>query len=259
MKHCCAVANQKGGVGKTTTVQNLSVGLARQHRQRVLMVDLDAQGNLTDAVGVDEGKINCTAYDVMEGKVPLAQATIQLEENLYILPAGIELSEADIAFAGRMGRENLLKKALQSADYDLIFIDCPPSLGLLTVNALAAADSILIPVQGEYHALSGLKLMQNTLHQVQEHLNPTLRIFGVLLTLYDKRLKLHRDVEEELREAWKDRVFATRIRDNIALAEAPSADKDIYTYRQKSFGAEDYSQLSIEFLARLARIHPPLA
>lgn len=247
--YICAVANQKGGVGKTTTVQNLGVALAAH--KKVLLVDLDAQGNLTDACGLSPHEETCTIFQVMDATVSPDKAIKPLSENLSILPANIDLSVAEITFAGRMGRENLLKKALQQVQgFDLALIDCPPSLGLLTVNALTAADSLLIPVQTEYHALAGLHLMQQTVAAVKENLNSRLEILGLVLTFFDSRKKLNRDVAEALATEWGNKVFAARIRDNVSLAEAPSAGQDIYAYRKGSFGAEDYRQLADEFIDR---------
>lgn len=249
---CCAVANQKGGVGKTTTAQNLGVALVREHQQKVLLIDLDSQANLTDACGVDGMALTVSALSVLDGKASLAEAVVHLEKGLDILPASVDLAAADISFAARIGRENLLKKALADSkkEYDHILIDCPPSLGLLTVNALAAADTLLIPVQVEYHALAGLALMQQTLSDVQANLNPEISILGLVLTLYDRRKKLAKDVEEALLKDWKSVVFETRIRDNVALAEAPSNGRDILAYRPKSFGSEDYAGLAGEYLNR---------
>lgn len=246
----CAIANQKGGVGKTTTAQNLAAALVRNHKKKVLLVDLDSQANLTDACGIDTKSLQRSTFTVLEGKIPLSEATVTLEERLDILPATVDLAIADIAFAARIGRENLLKKALAGAQYDHIIIDCPPTLGLLTVNALSAANALLIPVQVEYYALAGLNLIQETLNDVRINLNPNISILGLVLTLYDSRKKLNKDVEKALVEDWKEQVFTTRIRDNVALAEAPSDGKDILSYRPRSFGAEDYAALAKEYLVR---------
>lgn len=248
--YICAIANQKGGVGKTTTAQNLGVALARNHGRRVLLIDLDAQGNLTDACGLDPQELPITTYHVLDGSVPLAQAVRTLEEGVDLLPANVSLSVADLTFAGRMGRENLLKKALQGAAYEYVLIDCPPSLGLLAVNAFSAADGLLVPVQLEYHALAGLALIRQTVGQVVENLNPNLKILGLVLTFHDARKKLNRDVAAALTEEWGEQVFSTRIRDNVSLAEAPSNGQDIHAYRAASYGAADYAALAEEFLAR---------
>lgn len=249
----CAIANQKGGVGKTTTTQNLGVVLARKFKKRVLLIDLDAQGNLTDACGLEPQKQKMTAYQVLEGSVELNEALVTLEEGLSILPANISLAVAELAFAGKMGRENLLKKALTETKFDCVLIDCPPSLGLLTVNALSAAHGLLIPVQVEYHALAGLSLIRQTVSMVQDNLNPALSITGLVLTFYDNRKKLNRDVANALVKEWQTYLFGTKIRDNVSLAEAPSNGQDIHCYKNASHGALDYTALASEFIARTAK------
>ena len=250
--YICAVANQKGGVGKTTTAQNLGTILARNHKKRVLMVDLDAQGNLTDACGIDPAGLDQTVYQVLSGDAALEDTLHHLETKLDLLPANINLSVAELAFAGRMGRENLFRKALtgMSSRYDYVLVDCPPSLGLLTVNALSAATGLLVPVQVEYHALAGLALIRQTVDMVRENLNASLDITGLVLTFFDSRKRLNRDVADVLEKEWGDTVFRTRIRDNVSLAEAPSDGKDIQTYRKNSMGAVDYAALAREFLKR---------
>ena len=228
--YICAIANQKGGVGKTTTAHNLGVQLARNAKKRVLLLDLDAQGNLSDACGLDPQT---------------------LEAGLDILPVNIRLAEAELAFAGRMGRENLLKKALLSVsgEYDYVLIDCPPSLGLLTVNALNAANGLLIPVQVEYYALAGLALIRQTAELVRD-LNPDLAILGLVLTFFDARKTLNKDVAAALADEWGDTLFSTRIRDNVSLAEAPSNGQDVFSYKRSCYGAKDYAAFAAEFLER---------
>lgn len=249
--YICAISNQKGGVGKTTTVQNLGVALANS-KKKVLLVDLDAQGNLTDACGLTPHEQTTTIFQVMDGKADASKALLPVGDCLDLIPANIDLSGAELAFAGRMGRENLLVKALQQvAGYDYVLIDCPPSLGLLSVNALTAADGLLIPVQVEYHALAGLSLMQETMRAVQEHLNPRLSLLGLVLTFFDGRKRLNRDVVTALSEQWGDKVFTARIRDNVRLAEAPSSGKDIHSYSSGSYGAEDYRNLAQEFMGKV--------
>ena len=190
----------------------------------------------------------------MAGDKATSEAVCVLSDSLHLLPASRDLAVAELAFATRMGRENLLKKSLQGFDYDYVLLDCPPSLGLLTVNALTAAHSLLIPVQAEYYALAGLELIQQTMQSVREALNPSLSLLGILLTFYDGRKSLNRDVAEGLRESWGEMLFSTCIRDNVALAEAPSNGKSIFEYRAKSFGAQDYGALASEFLARTRKI-----
>ena len=206
--YICAIANQKGGVGKTTTVHNLGVQLARNAKKRVLLLDLDAQGNLSDACGLDPQTLEYTVFDVLAGSASIAEAKSTLEAGLDILPANIRLAEAELAFAGRMGRENLLKKALLSVsgEYDYVLIDCPPSLGLLTVNALNAANGLLIPVQVEYYALAGLALIRQTAELVRD-LNPDLAILGLVLTFFDARKTLNKDVAAALADEWGDTLF----------------------------------------------------
>ena len=224
--YICAIANQKGGVGKTTTTHNLGVQLARNAKKRVLLLDLDAQGNLSDACGLEPQTLERTVFDVLAGSAPIAKAKSTLEEGLDILPANIRLAEAELAFAGRMGRENLLKKALTSVagEYDYVLIDCPPSLGLLTVNALTA--------------------------ELVRDLNPDLAILGLVLTFFDARKTLNKDVAAALADEWGDALFSTRIRDNVSLAEAPSNGQDVFSYKRGSYGAKDYAAFAAEFLER---------
>ena len=251
--YICAIANQKGGVGKTTTTQNLGVMLARNHGKRVLLLDLDAQGNLTDSFGLNPKEQKLTSFNVLNGDTHLSAALVEIEAGLKLLPANIDLAVADMAFAAKMGRENLLRKALQGVqyDFDIVLLDCPPSLGLLTVNALSAADGLLVPVQAEYHALSSLQLIRETVSMVQENLNPKLGLVGLALTFYDHRKKLNRDVAEALAEESGDKVFTVKIRDNVSLAEAPSNGQDIYTYKAASYGTMDYAALAKEFLTKI--------
>lgn len=247
--HVCSIANQKGGVGKTTTTQNLGMALGK--KKKVLLIDLDAQGNLTDACGLSSPEYS--AYEVLSGDRALADSVFHLSNHIDLLPATRNLAVAELAFASRMGRENLMKKALQNSSYDFVLIDCPPSLGLLTVNALTASDSLLIPVQAEYYALAGLDLILETMNSVVENLNPKLHLLGILLTFFDKRKSLNRDVLIGLQERWGKLLFSTLIRDNVSLAEAPSDGHNIFEYRPKSYGAQDYSALAKEFLARVKK------
>ena len=250
--YICAVANQKGGVGKTTTAHNL--GMVLGQKKKVLLIDLDAQGNLTDACGFTQPDLHGSAYEVLGGGKSLVEVTLPLAKGIDLLPATRDLAVAELAFASKLGRENLLKKALKSADYDFVIIDCPPSLGLLTVNALTAANGVLIPVQAEYYALAGLDLIQETMQGVVENLNPGLHPLGILLTFFDGRKSLNRDVANGLRERWGNLVFKTPIRDNVALAEAPSNGQSIFDYRSQSYGAQDYAALAREFMLRVKKL-----
>ena len=250
-----AIINQKGGVGKTTTTQNLAYCLATQHQKTVLVIDLDAQGNLTDSFGYPPHTLEKTIYDVLDERISINDAIINTS-GPDLLPANLRLASADLSFSNKMGRENLLKQALDELNksYDYLFIDCPPSLGLMTINALTAAHGAIIPVQVEYYAFAGLELVQETMGRIRKHLNQTLSIDGILLTLYDKRKSLARDVEKAIVERWQDRVFTTRIRNNVSLSEAPSFGKSIVEYKNKAAGSEDYLALAQEFLQRFEPI-----
>ncbi|MDR0921438.1 MAG: AAA family ATPase [Lactobacillales bacterium] len=252
MAHIISVANQKGGVGKTTTTVNLGACLANLG-QRVLLVDIDAQGNATSGVGVRKPEVEQDIYDVLVNEVPIREVVKPTtRENLSIVPATIQLAGAEIELTSMMARESRLKSALEEVkgDYDYILIDCPPSLGHLTINAFTASDSILIPVQSEYYALEGLSQLLNTIRLVQKHFNPELKIEGVLLTMYDARTNLGAEVVEEVRKYFSEKVYDTIIPRNVALAEAPSHGLSIIDYEPRSKGAEVYNQLAKEVLER---------
>lgn len=253
MTRIIAIANQKGGVAKTTTAVNLSACLGELGK-RILLVDLDPQGNATSGFGIDKQKIDHCIYDVMIEDLPLRDIIQDTAfTNVRIAPARIELAGAEIELVNQPARESKLAQSMQNIknDYDLIFIDCPPSLGLLTLNALTAATDILIPVQCEYYALEGLTLLMNTLERVRKHLNPDLNIFGALLTMFDARTNLSIQVVDEVKKYFKSKVFRTLIPRNVRLGEAPSHGKPIVYYDGRSRGAEVYRDLAEEVLERV--------
>ncbi|MGA4466801.1 sporulation initiation inhibitor protein Soj [Bacillus bombysepticus] len=246
-----AIANQKGGVGKTTTSVNLGAGLA-QVGKKVLLVDIDAQGNATTGVGIEKSELDQCIYNVLVEDADV-QEVIQktATENLDVLPATIQLAGAEIELVPTISREVRLQRALQPVrdEYDYIIIDCPPSLGLLTINALTAADSVIIPVQCEYYALEGLSQLLNTVRLVQKHLNKNLAIQGVLLTMLDARTNLGIQVIDEVKKYFRDKVYRSIIPRNVRLSEAPSHGKPIMQYDAKSRGAEVYIDLAEEVIA----------
>lgn len=252
MAQIISVANQKGGVGKTTTTVNLGACLASLGKQ-VLLVDMDAQGNATSGVGIRKPDVTQDIYDVLVNELPIAEATIATEhENLSIVPATLQLAGAEIELTSMMARESRLKSSLAEVNdqYDYILIDCPPSLGHLTINSFTASDLILIPVQCEYYALEGLSQLLNTVRLVQKHFNPELEIEGVLLTMYDARTNLGNEVVEEVRKYFREKVYDTVIPRNIRLSEAPSHGKPIIDYDPRSRGAEVYQALAKEVVDR---------
>ncbi|HAR0146666.1 TPA: ParA family protein [Enterococcus faecium] len=252
MAQIISVANQKGGVGKTTTTVNLGACLASLGK-KVLLVDMDAQGNATSGVGIRKPDVTRDIYDVLVNELPIDEATLITEhENLSIVPATLQLAGAEIELTSMMARESRLKGSLAevSSQYDCILIDCPPSLGHLTINSFTASDSILIPVQCEYYALEGLSQLLNTVRLVQKHFNPELEIEGVLLTMYDARTNLGNEVVEEVRKYFREKVYETIIPRNIRLSEAPSHGKPIIDYDPRSRGAEVYQALAKEVVSR---------
>ena len=246
-----SIANQKGGVGKTTTSVNLGACLAYIGK-RVLIVDIDPQGNATSGVGIEKAEVEQCIYDVLvddvEAKDVIKPTSV---ENLYAIPATIQLAGAEIELVPTISREVRLKRALEEVkdQFDYIIIDCPPSLGLLTLNALTASDAVLIPVQCEYYALEGLSQLLNTVRLVQKHLNQELKIEGVLLTMLDARTNLGIQVIEEVKKYFQDKVYKTIIPRNVRLSEAPSHGEPIITYDARSRGAEVYLDLAKEVVS----------
>lgn len=248
-----ALVNQKGGCAKTTSAINIAAGLSQN--RKVLLTDLDPQGNLTEGFGIDPDSLGNSIYDVIVGGARIADVRLNLKPGLDILPANIDLSGAEAELLQLPGKDYRLKKALSDDDlsYDYIIIDCPPSLGQLTLNALSAATEIYIPVQCEFFALKGLAKLMNTVEMVKKWSNSGVDITGVICTRYDNRKNLSREVVAQLRKHFGALVFNTLIRDNISLAEAPSVGKEIYSYKTGSKGANDYMALCAEIIAREGR------
>lgn len=252
MSKVIAVANQKGGVGKTTTAVNLSACLARLAKE-VLLLDIDPQGNATSGIGIEKSGIERCIYDAIINEVALEKIIQRSSiENLDVVPASIQLAGAEIELVSTMSRELRLKNVLKNLkkEYDYTIIDCPPSLGLLTVNALTAADSVLVPIQCEYYALEGLGQLVKTIELVRKHLNVSLRLEGVVMTMYDSRTNLSQQVVEEVSKHFGELMFKTIIPRNVRLSEAPSHGKAIIDYEPKSRGAEVYFELAKEVINR---------
>jgi chromosome partitioning protein len=246
-----AVVNQKGGVGKTTTAVNVAAFMALFGR-RVLLVDLDPQGNATSGVGIDKQTVKASTYDVLIDDRPIESTALATQvENLFVLPSTLDLAGADVLLMSRIARETVLRRALDPvrSAYDVVLIDAPPSLGLLTLNALVAADSVIIPIQTEYYALEGISQLLKTIELIKRNMNASLEIALVILTMYDTRTKLGQQVSEEVRRFFADRVSATTVPRNVRLSEAPSYGRPIALYDPKSRGAIAYRRITEEVLA----------
>ncbi len=245
-----AVTNQKGGVGKTTTAINLSAAIGKLG-YKILLVDIDPQGNSSSGVGVDKRNVNLSTYDCIVGEVKAKDAIVSTEfDNLYLIPSSIDLSAAELQLSSKSSRESRLKFSLADIkdDYDYIFIDCPPSMGLITLNALAAADTMLAPIQCEFYALEGLSQLVNTARLVKKNINSKLEIEGVVLTMFDGRLNLTQQVADEVVKYFGNKVFKTKIPRSVRISEAPSFGKPVIYFDSKGKGSKAYKNLAKELL-----------
>ncbi len=249
-----SIANQKGGVGKTTTTINLSAALAEKGK-RILIIDIDPQGNTSSGFGVDKNQRENTVYELILGYSSINEAIVHnVIPNLDLIPSNVNLAGAEIELIDKLHKEAILKKELDfvQEDYDYILIDCPPSLNVLTVNAMVASDAVLVPIQCEFYALEGLSQLIHTINLVRERLNPKLDIEGIVFTMYDSRTNLSQQVVENVREHVTQKIYNTMIPRNVRLAEAPSYGEPITVYDSKSVGAESYRALAEEFLQKIS-------
>ncbi len=252
MAKVLAITNQKGGVGKSTTAINLAAALAEK-KKRVLLVDVDPQGNSTSGLGIDKSELEATLHELLKGEVKVDEALVETSTpGLWLLPSTLKLATAEIELVSVVSRETRLRKALEplQSRFDYIFLDCPPSLGLLTLNALTASTGVLVPIQCEFYALEGISQLLEVVEMVRSHLNPTLQLYGVVLTLFDGRLNLSVQVADEVREFFKDRVFRSVIHRNVKLAEAPSFGQTAFQHDPRSRGACNYRDLAKEVIQR---------
>jgi len=244
-----AMVNQKGGVGKTTTAVNVGAGLSQKH-YKVLLVDLDAQAHLTYSLGFQADELELTIYDLLKGEGTPNNVVLE-RDGMYLLPSSIDLAAAELELSTEVGREALLKRILDKmTGYDFILLDCPPNLGLLTLNALTATREVFVPLQAEYLSIRGLQKLMEMVEKVKQRVNNRLEVTGLIATLYDRRLKLHNEVFDNLRNHFGNKLFETYIRRNVSVAEATSYGQTIFEYAPRSHGAEDYTNLCKEIVDR---------
>ncbi|MBV1817274.1 AAA family ATPase [Anaerosalibacter bizertensis] len=250
MSRTVSIFNQKGGVGKTTTIINLGAAIGKKNK-KVLIVDVDPQGNTTSGLGLNKRNLNTSTYDLLINETPIKESIVKTSaENVFLVPSNVELAGAEVELVKLENRELRLKKALEEvySEYDYIFVDCPPSLGVLSINALVASNSVLIPIQCEYYALEGVSQLVDTIKLVKRSLNPSLEIEGVVLSMFDGRTNLSIQVVDEVKKHFRGKVYTSIIPRNVRLAEAPSYGLSVIDYDPKSRGAEAYIDLAEEFL-----------